>query len=115
MDGRYRKVVFYKRSFLDFYDGLHAKVQEKMDYVFKVIETAEVVPVRFLKHIEGTSGLYEVRIAYQGNIYRIFCCFDEGRLVVLFNVFQKKTKKTPKKEIDLATKLKEEYFNSKNR
>jgi len=86
-----------------------------MDYVFKVIETAEVVPAGFLKHIEGTQGLYEVRIAYQSNIYRVFCCFDEGRLVVLFNVFQKKTQKTPKREIDMAAKLKEEYFNSKNR
>ena len=47
------------------------------------------------------------------NIYRIFCCFDRGNLVVLFNGFQKKTQKTPGKEIDLALKLKEEYFNSK--
>ncbi len=61
----------------------------------------------------GTDGLYEIRIEFESNIYRIFCCFDKGNLVVLFNGFQKKSQKTPKKEIELALKLKEEYFNSK--
>lgn len=61
----------------------------------------------------GTEGLYEIRIEFESNIYRIFCCFDKENLVVLFNAFQKKTQKTPGKEIDLALKLKEEYFNSK--
>ena len=61
----------------------------------------------------GTEGLYEIRIEFESNIYRIFCCFDKGHLVVLFNGFQKKTQKTPKKEIELVLKLKEEYFNSK--
>ena len=63
----------------------------------------------------GTDGLYEIRIEFEGNIYRIFCCFDKGNLVVLFNGFQKKSQKTPKKEIDFALKLKEEYFNSKKK
>jgi len=61
----------------------------------------------------GTDGLYEIRIEFESNIYRIFCCFDKGNLVVLFNGFQKKSQKTPKKEIELALKLKEEYFNTK--
>ncbi|WP_317618757.1 type II toxin-antitoxin system RelE/ParE family toxin [Chryseobacterium suipulveris] len=61
-----------------------------------------------------TDGLYEIKVEFKSNIYRIFCCFDKGNLVVLFNAFQKKTQKTPKKEIALALKLKDEYFNSKN-
>ena len=61
------------------------------------------------------DGLFEARIKYQSNIYRVFCCFDEGRLVVLFNGFQKKTQKTPKKEIEKAMKLKKEYFQLKKR
>lgn len=61
----------------------------------------------------GTDGIYEIRIEFESNIYRIFCCFDKGNLVVLFNAFQKKTQKTPKKEIDLALKLKDEYFKLK--
>jgi phage-related protein len=57
--------------------------------------------------------LYEIRIEFQSNIYRIFCCFDEGKLVALFNGFHKKTQKTPKIEMEKAIKLKKEYFNSK--
>ena len=63
----------------------------------------------------GTDGLFEIRIEIEGNIYRIFCCFDKGNLVILFNAFQKKTQKTPRKEIELAKKLKEDYFNSNKR
>ena len=64
--------------------------------------------VKFLK-----DGLYELRIEWQGNIYRIFFCYDEGRIVILFNGFQKKTQKTPDREIDKALKLKKEYYERK--
>ena len=50
---------------------------------------------------------------WQGNIYRVFCCFDKGNLVVLFQGFQKKSQKTPQAQIDLAKKLMNEYFNNK--
>ncbi len=73
----------------------------------------EKVSEKFLKHIEGTDGLFEIRIEVGSNIYRIFCCFDKGSLVVLFNAFQKKTQKTPKKEIEFAEQLKAEYFAAK--
>ena len=73
----------------------------------------EKVSEKFLKHIEGTDGLFEIRIEVGSNIYRIFCCFDKGNLVVLFNAFQKKTQKTPRKEIELAQQLRTEYFDSK--
>ncbi len=78
-----------------------------------LITVAEKIPVKFFKHIEGTNGLYEIRVEYASNIYRIFCCFDEGKLVVLFNGFQKKTQKTPKNEIEKALKIKETYFEDK--
>ena len=61
----------------------------------------------------GYDGLYEIRIESQSNMYRVFCCFDQGQLVVLFNGFQKKTRKTPKEEIERAMRLKDEYFNQK--
>lgn len=63
--------------------------------------------------MEGTTGLYDIRVELDSHIYRIFCCFDHGNLVVLFNAFQKKTQKTPKQEIELAEKLKKEYLNLK--
>lgn len=108
-----RQIIFHEHYFTDFYLKQSEKVQEKIEYVFKILRTVQNVPKKFLDHMTGTDGLYEIRIEYESNIYRIFCCFDKGNLVVLFNGFQKKSQKTPKREIDLALKLKEEYFNSK--
>lgn len=108
-----RQIIFYEHYFIDFYVEQSEKVQEKIEYIFKIIRTVQNVPKKFLDHMTGTNGLYEIRIEFESNIYRIFCCFDKGNLVVLFNAFQKKTQKTPGKEIDLALKLKEAYFNSK--
>jgi phage-related protein len=71
------------------------------------------LPVSILKSIEGRKGLYEIRIEVGNNIFRVFCCFDKGNLVILFNGFQKKTQKTPTKELDKAEKLMNEYFNEK--
>jgi phage-related protein len=73
----------------------------------------ERVSEKFLKHIEGSKGLYEIRVEVSSDIYRVFCFFDEGRLVVMINGFQKKSQKTPKNEIDLAERLMKEYFDNK--
>ncbi len=108
-----RKIIFYENHFLEFYLKQEQKVKGKIQYVFELIKQVERVPEKFLQHLTGTNGLYEIRIEYQSNIYRIFCCFDEGQLVVLFNGFQKKAQKTPKNEIDKALKLMTEYFESK--
>ena len=108
-----RKIEFHKDYFINFYLKQNNKVQEKIEYVFKLIRQVDRIPEKFFKHLTSTTGLYEIRIEYQSNIYRIFCFFDEGRLIILLNGFQKKTQKTPKKEIELAEKLKKEYFNEK--
>ena len=110
---RERQIIFHGHYFQEFYLTVNESVREKIGYVFRVIETVDKVSEKFLKHIEGSDGLYEIRIESGSNIYRIFCCFDRGNLVVLFNVFQKKTQKTPKQEIELAKKLRDEYFTSK--
>ena len=80
-----------------------------------MVRIADRIPKKFFQHMTGTDGLFEIRIEYQSNIYRIFCCFDEGNLVVLFNGFQKKSQKTPKKEIDKALRIKDEYFELKGK
>jgi phage-related protein len=108
-----REIIFFQNYFIDFYLDLDLSVQEKIEYVFKVIRTMDMVPERFIKHIEGTDGLYEIRVKTGSDIYRIFCCFDSGRLVILFNGFQKKSDKTPKKEIERGLRLKAEYFKQK--
>ena len=108
-----RHLVFYKHYFHEFFNEQTTKVQAKIDYVLFVLTHAERVPEKFLKHMEGTKGLYEIRVELGGNIFRIFCCFDKGKLIVLFNGFQKKSDKTPKQEIELALKLMTEYLNEK--
>ena len=80
-----------------------------------LIAVTDRIPKKFFEFIEGTDGLYEIKIEFESNIFRIFCCFDEGFLVVLFNGFQKKTQKTPSKEIEKASKIKKEYFESKSK
>lgn len=109
----HRQIIFYEHYFTDFYLLQNEKVQEKIEYIFKIVRTVQNVPKKFLDHLTGTNGLFEIRIEFESNIYRVFCCFDKGNLVVLFNGFHKKTQKTPKNEINLALKLKDEYFNSK--
>lgn len=105
-----RLIIFHKHYFQDFYIEVSNNVKEKIGYVFRIIKTVDKVSERFLKHIEGSDGIYEIRVEVGSNIFRIFCCFDKRNLVVLFNAFQKKTQKTPKQEIELAVKLKKEYF-----
>lgn len=105
-----RKLSTYGKYFFEFYSGLHKDLQEKIDWVFELVKTVDFIPKKYFKHIENSDGLYEIRIEYQSNIYRIFCFFDEGNLVILINAFQKKSQKTPQAEIELAKKLKKQYF-----
>lgn len=109
-----RKIIFFEDHFIEFYQEQNEKVKGKIQYVFELIKQVERVPQKFLKHIEGVNGLYEIRVKSESNIFRIFCCFDNGDLVVLFNAFQKKTQKTPKIEIQKATRLMENYFKQKS-
>lgn len=108
-----RQIIYFKTHFTDFFEKQTEKVKSKIDYVLYVVSIAEQIPKKFFDHMTGTDGLYEIRIEYGTNIYRIFCCFDEGNIVVLFNGFQKKSQKTPQAEIDKALKIKKEYFDEK--
>ena len=110
-----REIVFYKDYFDDFFETLTDKVKDKIDEVLFMLTILERIPTKFFKSIEGIKGLFEIRVEYESNIYRIFCCFDKGNLVVLFNGFQKKTQKTPPKELNKAEKIMGEYFNEHNR
>ena len=108
-----REIVAYKHYFEEFLVQQPKKVQDKIFKVLEAIETLERIPSNYLKHLEGTKGLYEARIQLGDNIWRVFCFFDKGRLVILLNGFQKKTQKTPKKEIEMALQLMKEYYEGK--
>ena len=111
---KYREVITYKDYFEEFFKKQSRKVQDKIIKVLDILETVERVPITYLEYIEGTNGLFEVRVQLGSDTFRIFCCFDGNRLVVLFSGFQKKTQKTPSKEIDRAVRIMNEYFNYKN-
>ncbi len=108
-----RNVYVYGTDFWDFYNKQNKKVQDKIDWVIGLIRTIELIPEKYLKHLTGTDGLYEIRIGLGNNIFRIFCFFDEGNLIILLNGFQKKSQKTPRREINKAEKLKDEYYENK--
>ena len=109
-----RNIIFYGNYFLkDFYNQQSKDVQEKVDFILDLISNVEKVPSKFLKYLEDTNCLYEIRVKVKNNIFRIFCFFDGGNLIVLINGFQKKTEKTPKNELNLAEKLKNNYFKDK--
>ena len=107
----FRQVIAYKNYFLNFYKDLPDNVQAKIEWTLNLVRVTQQVPEKYFKHLEGTKGLYEIRIDIGSNIYRIFSFFDKGNLVVLGNAFQKKTQKTPQIEIKKALKIMEEYKN----
>jgi phage-related protein len=108
-----REIIAYKNYFEDFLQKQPIKVQNKIFKILDAIETLERIPTNYLKLIAETKGLYEARIQVGTDIWRVFCFFDRGRLVILLNGFQKKTQKTPKNEIDKAIRLMREYYENK--
>lgn len=108
-----REIFYYEGHYLEFFAGLKPDAQRKFNWTLKLIATVERVPVKFLKHIEGSDGLYEVRVEWGGDIHRVFCFFDSGRLIILINGFTKKTRKTPTNEIQRAERLKRKYHDEK--
>lgn len=108
-----RKIKVFKTYYKEFYLSQSTDVRQKINYVIEIIKTTERIPTSYFKAIESVAGLFEIRVEYAGNIYRIFCCNDEGRLVILFNGFQKKTQKTPPDEIRKAKQIMKEYFDNK--
>ena len=110
-----RQIIAYKNYFLDFYESLTDNLQAKIEWTLQLICVTRQVPEKYFKHIEGTKGLYQVRIEMGSNITASFHSFDKGKIVVLGNGFQKKSRKTPKQEIERASKIMEEYRNEKQK
>ena len=106
---RIRTIITFKDYFKEFLVAQPQKVQDKIFKLIELIEYQQRIPEKYLKHVEGTKGLYEARIKLGSDIWRVFCFFDKGKLVILLNGFQKKSQKTPKSEIEKAEKLMNEY------
>jgi len=110
---KYRNIFYYKNYYLDFFETLDYETKQKFNWTLKLIAAVDRIPVKYFKHIEGSTGLFEIRVESGSNIYRVFSFFDKGQLVILVNGFQKKSQMTPKKEIEKAEKLKKQYFDEK--
>ena len=108
-----RQVVFYKHYFEQFYLAQNKKVQNKILWTIKLIEEQNQISKKYLKHVTATKGIYEIRVEYASDIFRIFCIFDENHLIILLNGFQKKSQKTPHLEIEKAIQLKQAYESEK--
>lgn len=109
-----RTVKFYKHYFMEFFAEQTPQVKKKIAQTLVWVQEVDRLPISILRNIESVKGLFEIRIELGSNIFRTFCCFDRGNLVVLFNAFQKKTQKTPQKEIDRVERLMNEYFKEKD-
>jgi phage-related protein len=110
---KYRSVVLFRNYFQEFLDGQKQKVKDKVGWTLKLLEEFELIPETYLKHLSGTEGLYEIRVQSGNDIFRIFCFFDEGRIIVLMNGFHKKTQKTPRQALLRAIKIKQQYYEEK--
>jgi phage-related protein len=113
MNEKFRTVVLYKDYFADFLTGQRQKVKDKIVWTLRLIEELPRVPETYLKSLEDSDELFEIRIKQGSDIFRVFCFFDEGKLIVLMNGFQKKTQRTPRQEIEKALRIKEEYYAEK--
>lgn len=110
-----REVITYRHYFDEFFKAQQQKVRDKIIKVLDIIEQVDRVPATYLRYIEGTNGLFEVRVQLGNNIFRIFCFFDGNKFVILLTGFQKKTQKTPMVEIEKAVRLMEEYYEEKKK
>lgn len=114
MAQHFREVAVYKKYFYDFLYQQTQAVKDKINWTINLIEVMPRVSGVYLKKLEGTNGLYEIRIQLGSDIFRIFCFFDSGNLIILLSGFTKKTQKTPKREIERALRLRDEYYEEKS-
>jgi phage-related protein len=106
-----REVLMFRNYFLDWYRTQTDDVRKKVRFVLKILREMDIVSAKYLKHIRGE--IYEMRAGFGTNIFRVFCCFDEGNIIVLFHGFQKKTNETPSHEIEKALRIHREYQQAK--
>jgi len=115
-----RTVNFYRLSngkspVDEFLDSLTGKQAQKVLWVLQVIEELDVIPKQYFKKLVDSDDIWEVRIQFGNDIFRLLGFFDGGALIILTNGFAKKTQKTPPQEIELAVRRKDDYLERKKK
>ena len=105
-----RQIKLFKNYYKEFYVAQTQTVRDKINFVLRMVESQRIIPKKFFRILEGSDGIYEIRVEIESNIYRVFCCMDEGAMVVLFHGIQKKSQKTPSDQIARAERLKKREF-----
>lgn len=110
-----RTVVFYRTvtgvsPVKEFLDSLSGKQAQKVAWVLQLIEELPTIPGQYFKKLVGTDDIWEVRIQFGSDIFRLLGFFNDGHLIILTNGFAKKTQKTPLSEIQLAERRKKDYL-----
>jgi len=108
-----RRIKYYGPRILEFLNSLDQETIEKIEWTLALIRKLDRIPYKYFKHISGTKGLFEIRCVWLENAIRLFCFFDEGKIVIIVHAFKKKTQKTPLKEIRQALKIKNDYYEQK--
>ena len=109
-----RDIFYYQNYYLEFFEKLKPEVKKKFNWTLQLIATIDRVPEKYFKYMTGSAGIFEIRVEVGSDIYRVFSFFDKGQLIILLNGFQKKSQKTPTTELELAEKLKKQYFDEKD-
>lgn len=108
-----RQIFYFENHYLEFFESLRPEVKKKFNWTLQLIATMEKIPKKYFDHMSNSTGIFEIRVEVGSDIFRVFSFFDKGNIIILLNGFQKKTQKTPKNELELAEKLKKQYFDEK--
>lgn len=106
-----RKILAFRDYYVKFMKGIPERDQQKIRRSLLLMETVDRIPYHYIKYLR--DGIYEFRVTSYGNEYRIFFIYDGDKIVILLNAYIKKSQKTLKREIDMAIKLKYEYYGTK--
>ncbi len=102
-----------KSPVAEFLDNLSSKSAQKMTWVMQLVEELEQPPAQYFKKLTNTKDIWEIRVQCNGNAFRVLGFFDEKKIFIATNGFQKKTQKTPRNEIELAEERKHIYLKGK--
>lgn len=115
-----REIQFYRTTtgycpVEEFLDSLTGKQAQKVAWVLQLIEELDFIPIQYFKKLIDTNGIWEVRVKFGSDIFRILGFSERNNLIILNHAFQKKTQKTPKSDIKLAEYRKNEFINRKRK